>query len=114
MKARDGRTARNHLGCEQGRLDAVPLAIGDSVLEVTDAQAEDLRRQLGDPLGVVPATHLRYDLEPMWAADQAAAYLNLEVECVRKAAARGEIPGKKIGKYWRFIPAHLCGWRESR
>jgi excisionase family DNA binding protein len=54
-----------------------------------------------------------FDPEPMWDSEEAGAYLKLEPEYVRKAAARGDIPGKKIGKYWRFIPSRLSEWRES-
>jgi excisionase family DNA binding protein len=35
-------------------------------------------------------------------AEQAAEYLQLDPETVRRAARRGELPGARIGRRWRF------------
>ena len=34
--------------------------------------------------------------------EQAAEYLQLDPETVRRAARRGELPGARIGRRWRF------------
>ena len=39
--------------------------------------------------------------------EEAATYLSLHVETVRKMARQRRIPCSKIGRYWRFRPADL-------
>lgn len=39
--------------------------------------------------------------------EEAAAYLGLHVETVRKMARQRRIPCSKIGRYWRFRPVDL-------
>lgn len=53
------------------------------------------------------------EAEPLWDLQRAAKYLNLEPEYIRKKAAGEEIPAKKIGKYWRFIPSQLVAWSKA-
>lgn len=53
------------------------------------------------------------DSEPLWDLNQAGEYLNLKPEFVRRRAQAGEIPGKKIGKYWRFVPSSLVAWAQA-
>jgi excisionase family DNA binding protein len=38
---------------------------------------------------------------------EAAEYLGMHPESVRRLARRGELPGRKIGKEWRFRPEDL-------
>ena len=40
--------------------------------------------------------------DPLWTVDDVAAYLKLQPETIRSMARRGELPGLKIGKVWRF------------
>lgn len=42
--------------------------------------------------------------EPMWDADDVAAFLKLSRSWVYARAAAGELPGRKIGGLWRFDP----------
>jgi excisionase family DNA binding protein len=39
---------------------------------------------------------------PLWTVEDVAAYLQLQPETIRSMARRGELPGLKIGKVWRF------------
>ena len=40
--------------------------------------------------------------DQLWTVDELAGYLKLQPETVRGMARRGELPGIKIGKVWRF------------
>ena len=41
---------------------------------------------------------------------EAARYLRLSQEAVKKQAQRGHIPGRQVGKHWRFLKAALEDW----
>ena len=41
---------------------------------------------------------------------EAARYLRLPQDTLRKHASRGDIPGRQIGKHWRFLRAALDDW----
>jgi len=41
---------------------------------------------------------------------EAARYLRLSQEAVKKQAQRGDIPGRQVGKHWRFLKAALDDW----
>ncbi len=41
-------------------------------------------------------------IDPLWTVEDVAAYLKLQPETIRSMARRGELPGLKIGKVWRF------------
>jgi excisionase family DNA binding protein len=43
-------------------------------------------------------------------ADQAADFLGLNPYTVREKARAGEIPGRKVGKEWRFLRSALLEW----
>lgn len=43
--------------------------------------------------------------------EQATAYLQLnDTESLRRLAQRGEVPGRKVGREWRFVQEHLADW----
>ena len=46
-------------------------------------------------------------------AEQAAEYLQLDPETVRRAARRGELPGARIGRRWRFRKQDLDVGRKD-
>jgi len=39
-----------------------------------------------------------------------AAYLNLPLSTVYRLVARGDLPGQKLGRQWRFHKAVLDAW----
>lgn len=47
------------------------------------------------------------DTNRLLTPDDAAAYLGLHAETVRRMARQRRIPCSKIGRYWRFRPADL-------
>jgi excisionase family DNA binding protein len=42
--------------------------------------------------------------------DQTAEYLHLHPVTLRNKARKGEIPGTKIGRQWRFLKEQLDAW----
>lgn len=46
--------------------------------------------------------------------DGAAVFLKAKVSTIRTKAHRGEIPGRKVGKGWIFVKAHLAEWVSGR
>jgi len=45
---------------------------------------------------------IKGDTKPLWTVKDVANYLSLTPETVRAMARRGELPGLKIGRVWRF------------
>lgn len=46
-------------------------------------------------------------------AEEAAEYLGFHPDTVREKARLGEIPGRKIGREWRFSGRLLLEWLEQ-
>ena len=47
-------------------------------------------------------------------ADEAASFLRMNKDVLRRKAGQGIIPGKKAGKCWIFIEEHLADWVSGR
>jgi excisionase family DNA binding protein len=47
------------------------------------------------------------------SAQEAAVFLGFRVYTIREKAAKGEIPGRKVGKEWRFSRRRLLEWLEE-
>jgi excisionase family DNA binding protein len=45
--------------------------------------------------------------------EELATYLKLPAETIRDQADRGQIPGRKIGDDWRFLPAAIDDWLRA-
>jgi excisionase family DNA binding protein len=45
--------------------------------------------------------------------EEAAARLVVTPRWLKEAAARGDVPGIKLGKFWRFDDADLDAWLEA-
>jgi hypothetical protein len=57
------------------------------------------------------------EFEPLLDAIEAAALLRMHPTTLKKKKARlGEIPGRHVGKYWRFRVSDLNDWlwRQER
>lgn len=52
--------------------------------------------------------------EPLIDADQAAELLELHPKTVKRLAAKGILPGMRIGKLWRFRASLLDAWLKSQ
>ena len=46
--------------------------------------------------------------------EEVAAYLRLNRFTVYRMAERGELPGAKIARRWRFRESSICKWLRSR
>lgn len=44
---------------------------------------------------------------------QAATFLQVHLDWLRKEAKAGRIPGRKMGRFWRFIEEDLVVWLRS-
>jgi excisionase family DNA binding protein len=53
-------------------------------------------------------------IEALLTSEEAGAILRLHPKVVERKAKRGEIPGFKLGKYWRYRASALDGWINSR
>ena len=58
-----------------------------------------------------PPTH---SFEPLIDSIGAAELLRIHRKTVERMALRGEIPGHKIGRFWRFRPSELDEWLRSK
>ncbi len=45
---------------------------------------------------------------------EAADFLLMNAEVLRRKASKGEVPGRKTGKRWVFIKEHLADWVSGR
>ena len=50
------------------------------------------------------------EFEPLLGATEAAGLLRMHPNTLRMKARLGEIPGRHIGKYWRFRVSDLNDW----
>lgn len=46
-------------------------------------------------------------------AEEAAQYLRLHIDTVRKLLRQGALPGQKVGRQWRIPKRALEAWREA-
>ena len=47
---------------------------------------------------------------PLWTVQEVSQYLRLKPETVRAKVRRGELPGIKIGRVWRFKREMIEDW----
>lgn len=48
-----------------------------------------------------------------WNLEQAATFLKLHPEELRRRAKAGSVPAAKVGKCWVFLPVHLAEYVQS-
>jgi excisionase family DNA binding protein len=53
---------------------------------------------------------MQYDFEPLIPTEEAASLLGIHVKTLQLMAREGRIPGKRIGKFWRFRKSELDTW----
>lgn len=51
--------------------------------------------------------------DPMLTLEELAIYLKLSKSTLYKLVQRGEVPGTKIGKHWRFRRETIDQWIDS-
>ncbi len=52
--------------------------------------------------------------EQMWGSVEVAEYLNLHRQTVTRLADKGELPGVKIGRKWRFRPEDIQAYLDNQ
>jgi excisionase family DNA binding protein len=52
--------------------------------------------------------------EPLIESNEAANLLRINIYTLQNLARRGEIPGLKVGKLWRFRKSTLDEWLRSK
>jgi excisionase family DNA binding protein len=53
-------------------------------------------------------------LEPLLTSEQVGQILGIHPKVVERMAKRGELPGLKVGEFWRYRASSLDGWIDSR
>ena len=46
--------------------------------------------------------------------NEAASFLKMNPEVLRRKARAGQVPGRKAGKCWIFVKEHLADWVSGR
>jgi len=46
--------------------------------------------------------------------NEAAGFLKMNPEVLRRKARAGQVPGRKAGKCWIFVKEHLADWVSGR
>jgi len=46
--------------------------------------------------------------------NEAAGFLKMNPEVLRRKAMAGQVPGRKAGKCWVFVKEHLADWVSGR
>jgi excisionase family DNA binding protein len=55
------------------------------------------------------------NVERYLSAAEAAAVLGIHPRTLLRAAASGEVPGKRVGsRMWRFLPSQLNEWFRAK
>jgi len=94
--------------------------------EKLDRAADALRMRKKDIVASLVSKHLggptrtvgSYSFQPYESAappevmdpEQAADFLQIEAATVIEMAEAGKLPGRKLGKHWRFSRAALVAW----
>lgn len=100
------------------------VRIPAGLAERLDQAASELRRPkqelvaaaLGDEDWALGRAELLPAEQPMpevLTTDQLAALLQVDRDTVRRLAARGELPGRKVGGHWRFSRQAVLEWLAS-
>jgi len=49
----------------------------------------------------------------LWTPEEAAHYLKLNTEVVRRKTRLRQIPAVKVGRFWRYHPERLAAWVDA-
>ena len=77
--------------------------MGKSILEqAEDERIERMARRV--------AELIHKGLDEILTTKQAATYLQVHETTVSQMASRGELPGRKVGRDWRFVRSELTAY----
>ena len=85
------------------------MGLSVTQLDPGPADARGLRQSGALPMTSVSEWRTRGIAEVLTAPD-VAAYLKLSISTVYRLACRGDLPGQKVGRQWRFHKAALDEW----
>jgi excisionase family DNA binding protein len=54
------------------------------------------------------------ELESLMTSEAVGKVLGIHPKVVERMAKRGELPGLKVGRFWRYRASALDGWINSR
>jgi excisionase family DNA binding protein len=101
-------------------LDRLADATGRPKQHLVSELLEDRLAPATRPLSVgrvevADAAHVRHENVPTVAEDvltleDVAALLRVAPDAVRSRAERGDLPGRRFGKEWRFARTAVLGW----
>ncbi len=59
--------------------------------------------------------NMRQQVPPMelWTVDEAAHYLKLHPETLRRKTRDKQVPAVKVGPFWRYHPERLRAWVDA-
>ena len=80
-------------------------------LEPLQSAPRKVTVDLGDPQPTVGSYSFRaYDPPEVMSSEQAAQFLQIDEPLVVEMAEAGKLPGRKLGKQWRFSRQALVAW----
>jgi excisionase family DNA binding protein len=86
-------------------------------LRKKDIVASLVSKHLGEPVQAMGSYSFHAydspDPPEVMAPDQAARFLQIEPGVVVELAEAGKLPGRKLGKEWRFSRAALVAWLST-
>jgi len=56
---------------------------------------------------------MNYDFEPLVDAEEIAGLLRLHPKTVQQMARNGQLPGIRVGRFWRFRKSEIDRWLRS-
>jgi len=57
---------------------------------------------------------MKYEFEPLIDANEVAGLLGLHPKTVQQMARADQIPGIRVGKFWRFRKSSIDQWLQSQ
>jgi excisionase family DNA binding protein len=57
---------------------------------------------------------MTHDIEPLSTSEKVGEILGIHPKVVERMARRGELPGFKVGKFWRYQSFEIDAWIKSR
>lgn len=54
------------------------------------------------------------EIAKLLTSQEVSEKLRINPKVVERKAAKGEIPGFKVGKFWRYSPTALDAWIDSK
>jgi excisionase family DNA binding protein len=94
------------------------VRLPDEAADKLDRAAFELKTPKQNLVAQLVSNHLTVGKAEFWpnedqvvlTLEEAAELLRVDPKQMRKLAANGEVPGRKVGNQWRFSRAGLLNW----